>query len=258
MDNGLINGLNTYGSSGSRWTTSFEAGKTYRLRFVNAAVDSFFAISIDNHVMQVISTDFVPIKPYNTTTLHMGIGQRYDVLVTADQESTAEAFWLRAVPDSYCSNNANPDNIMGIIRYANANSSSTSTADPTTSAQAGGLESNNCFGESNANIVPAVSKTVAPSLSILTEDMEFRPNSEGLQRWYLDGSTFFQPWETPTALQLVNGQQTFNSSQNVVVASTSEAWHYLVIETVETFAHPIHLHGMFHVYGLLGLEVSSD
>jgi FtsP/CotA-like multicopper oxidase with cupredoxin domain len=73
--------------------------------------------------------------------------------------------------------------------------------------------------------------------------MEFKPNADGLQRWYLDGTTFYQPWETPTAMQILDGQTTFNQSQNVVMASGKDNWHYIVIETVETFAHPIHLHG---------------
>lgn len=45
------------------------------------------------------------------------MGQRYDVIVTADQAAVASDFWLRAIPDTYCSNNYNPDLIKGIIHY---------------------------------------------------------------------------------------------------------------------------------------------
>lgn len=238
MDNGLINGMNVYGKVGQRWSTTFTSGKTYRLRFVNSATDSFFAVSIDNHVMSVISVDFVPINPYNATTINLGIGQRYDVLVKANQASAGSAFWLRAVPDSFCSNSGNPDGIRGVIRY----STSTSTADPTTSAWPSLSVANNCFGELDSNIVPALSLSVAPSLDVQIKDMEFTPNSQGLQRWYLDGSTFYQPWGQPTALQILNGQTTWNASQNVQRADSTGViitnnWHYLVIETVEVFAH---------------------
>lgn len=244
MVNGLINGMNTFGSGGQRWSTTFTPGKTYRLRLVNVATDSFFAVSIDNHQMQVIATDFVPITPYTTTTVNLGIGQRYDVLVTANQASAGSAFWLRAVPDSFCSNSGNPDGIRGIIRY----STSTLTADPTSSAWPSLSVANNCFGELDSNISPSVALTVAPSLNIGIKDMEFAPNAQGLQRWYLDGSTFFQPWQIPTAQQIVNGVTNFNASQNVYHAESTgflvvNNWHYLVIETVEIFAHPIHMHG---------------
>ena len=62
--------------------------------------------------------DFVPIVPYTTDILGIGgyskplssfvcllmlgrkgIGQRYDVIVTANQSDIASDFWLRAIPD---------------------------------------------------------------------------------------------------------------------------------------------------------------
>lgn len=38
LDNGLINGTNVYNDLGERWTTTFVAGTTYRIRLVNGAV----------------------------------------------------------------------------------------------------------------------------------------------------------------------------------------------------------------------------
>lgn len=80
MDNGLINGTNTYTSSsnvttGYRFNTSFTAGTSYRLRLVNTAIDSHFKFSIDNHTLTVIANDLVPIEPYETTVLSIGIGE---------------------------------------------------------------------------------------------------------------------------------------------------------------------------------------
>ena len=34
-----------------------------------------FIFSIDNHDLEVISTDFVPIHPYIATSLRIGIGE---------------------------------------------------------------------------------------------------------------------------------------------------------------------------------------
>ena len=47
----------------------------------------------------------------------IGMGQRYDVIVQANMSSVASDFWLRAVPDTFCSDNDNPDDIKGIIHY---------------------------------------------------------------------------------------------------------------------------------------------
>lgn len=102
--NGLINGTNVYNETGSRFETAFEAGKRYRLRLVNTGADNHMRFMIDNHTLEVISTDFVPIVPYNTTNLSIGLGQRYDVIVQA-KEQTSGNFWLRAIPQESCSNN---------------------------------------------------------------------------------------------------------------------------------------------------------
>jgi len=237
LDGGLINGTNTYGSVGQRWAKSVVPGQRYLLRLVNTAIDSFFLFSIDAHNLTVIAADFVPIKPYNTSVLSLGIGQRYDVIFTANQASVASDFWLRAVPDTYCSENANGDNIRGIIHYGS------STGIPSTTGHAGYSTSTNCIGEIDAKIVPYVSKTVGLPLAIINEDMEYIPNPDGLQRWYLDGSTFFSAWNNPTALQIVNGIQVLNKTANAITVPNLNIWTYVVIETVEPFSHPIHLHG---------------
>lgn len=81
LDTGLINGTNVYGSdgedsqTGSRLTVGFTSGTSYRMRLVNAAVDTHWKFSIDNHTMTVISADLIPIEPYTTTMLDMTMGK---------------------------------------------------------------------------------------------------------------------------------------------------------------------------------------
>jgi FtsP/CotA-like multicopper oxidase with cupredoxin domain len=81
LDNGLINGTNVFGDdgdssqTGSRFEMSLVQGTSYRLRLVNAAVDTHFKFSIDGHTLQVISNDLVPLVPYETTTLSIGMGE---------------------------------------------------------------------------------------------------------------------------------------------------------------------------------------
>lgn len=61
--------------TGSRFETTFEVGQSHRLRLVSGAIDTHFKFSIDNHTMQVIANDLVPIVPYNTTVLNIGMGE---------------------------------------------------------------------------------------------------------------------------------------------------------------------------------------
>ena len=73
-DNALINGKNKNGSVGEYSQFKFESGKKYRMRIINTSTDHHFKFSIDNHVMTVMSSDFVPIVPYTTTVLSIALG----------------------------------------------------------------------------------------------------------------------------------------------------------------------------------------
>ena len=74
--NYLFNGQNMKpdGSTGIRPTWKFRSGKKYLLRFINTSIDNHFKIQLDDHTMEIVSTDFVPIKPYKTKSLNIGIG----------------------------------------------------------------------------------------------------------------------------------------------------------------------------------------
>lgn len=125
-ENGLINGLNPYNCTGStdtacvgttrRYEKSFEKGKKYLLRLVGMQSDGWMKFTIDGHKLTVIANDFVPIKPYDTDSVLLASGQRYDVLVEANQD--IGAYWLRAIYQTACNNNDNDnkDTILGIIR----------------------------------------------------------------------------------------------------------------------------------------------
>jgi FtsP/CotA-like multicopper oxidase with cupredoxin domain len=74
MTTGLINGLNAYNGSGTRFEGTFESGTRYLLRVVNGAIDTHFKFSIDSHTMTAIGSDFVPIVPYTTDVLDITMG----------------------------------------------------------------------------------------------------------------------------------------------------------------------------------------
>ena len=234
LDNGLINGTNTYDDSGFRYNVSFTSGTSYRMRLVNAAVDTHFKFSIDNHTLQVIASDLVPITPYNTTVLDIGMGQRYDIIITADQASVADNFWLRAIPQAACSDNDNSDDIKGIVYYGS------SIGTPSTTAY---TYTDSCDDEDASNLVPYLSKTVGDSSSTSTEDATVGFNSDSLFRWYLNSTTMVVDWEDPTLSQVLAGNTTYNTSDAVISLPTANEWVYMVIATTLTVPHPIHLHG---------------
>ncbi|RGP71961.1 hypothetical protein FSPOR_3076 [Fusarium sporotrichioides] len=102
--------------------------KRYLLRLINTSFESTFIFSIDNHWLQIVTSDFVPIEPYFNTSVLIGIGQRYNVIVEAnplagDVNEIPEDgnFWIRTWVAKNCgSRTALPDGPYertGILRY---------------------------------------------------------------------------------------------------------------------------------------------
>lgn len=238
---------------GSYWEQTVTSGSSYLLRVVNAAIDTHFDFSIDNHTLQVchfirvtvmktyklilhtsqvIASDFVPIVPYTTTSISIGMGQRYDVIVTANQASIASDFWLRAIPDTFCSTNYNPDLIKGIIHYDD------STSTPTTTAYT--ITENDCLGEPSASIVPFVALTASTAADVSLDDevtVEAGDIETGVvEKWFLGDVNFVVNWKEPTALLVVEGENSYNESYAVTEILKKDTWMTLIIE--QTFPLP--------------------
>ncbi|NEB79910.1 multicopper oxidase family protein, partial [Streptomyces sp. SID14478] len=65
--------------------SSFTArpGDRIRLRLINAGGDTAFRVALGGHEMTVTHTDGFPVRHAKTDALLLGMGERYDVLVTA-------------------------------------------------------------------------------------------------------------------------------------------------------------------------------
>lgn len=253
MATGLINGTNTFTLDdgtvvGSRFETTFTSGESYLLRLVNTAADTHFKFTIDNHTMQVIATDFVPIQPYTTDVVNIAIGQRYDVIVTAN--AAADNYWMRAIAQSACSDNGNPDNIKGIIRYAGLGNS---TAEPTsTIATAAAVDE--CVDEPVESLVPYLK--IDASDADETDDFAVSFTTEANRfYWYMDNTTFVNQWDNPTIEQVYergtgDSSVTFATAQHVYQLPEANKWVYWIVQTAMAVPHPMHLHG--HDFWVLG------
>jgi FtsP/CotA-like multicopper oxidase with cupredoxin domain len=65
--------------------TTFTAkpGQRIRIRIINAGSDTAFRVALAGHSMTVTHTDCYPVQPTDVDALLMGMGERYDVIVTA-------------------------------------------------------------------------------------------------------------------------------------------------------------------------------
>lgn len=64
---------------------TFEAqpGQRIRIRLINAASDTIFAVALNAHRMSITHTDGFAVEPTEVGALYLGMGERYDVIVTA-------------------------------------------------------------------------------------------------------------------------------------------------------------------------------
>ncbi|CAG8959121.1 hypothetical protein HYFRA_00012984 [Hymenoscyphus fraxineus] len=233
LANGLINGMNVYENGGKRFEVSVFKDQSYRIRLVNGAIDTHFKFMIDNHNFTVISMDLVPIVPYETNMISIGMGQRYDIIVKMDQ--APDNYWIRAIPQTFCSENENTDNIKAILRY-----DPTSTADPTTTEY---TYVDSCDDEALSNLVPFFAQNAGDQDS--TQDFGVTVGtSNNLFKWFMQGTTFEVEWENPTLLQLAGGvHANYTKNNHVITLDGKDEWVYWIIETTMTVPHPLHLHG---------------
>jgi FtsP/CotA-like multicopper oxidase with cupredoxin domain len=86
----LINGR----LPGAAQTHTSKPGRRVRLRVINAAADTAFDLTLGGHTLSVTHTDGWPVQPVTVGTVRIGMGERYDLLVTLDDG----VFPLAAVP----------------------------------------------------------------------------------------------------------------------------------------------------------------
>ncbi|TAQ91365.1 hypothetical protein B7494_g287 [Chlorociboria aeruginascens] len=240
-------------------------GKKYLLRLINTSTDTIFHFSIDNHNLTVVEADFVPIKPYNTTNVLVGIGQRYHVILDANpndkRQPKDQNYWIRTVPATGCSSFETPqDNRTGILRYANAQK-----VDPTTTISGFNPV---CADEPYESLIPVIpwkvgdpvnqeqQSTFQVGLTEVDPATNEYPGDGNFSRWDITDTPLFLNLSNPT---LLNPTQTnFPSELDVInfpsQPVTADSWIYLLITTTgfpfdsakKNFvpaAHPIHLHG---------------
>jgi len=77
----LMNGS----TPGSNWTGLFRPGERVRLRFINAAAQTFFDIRIPGLKMLVVQADGQDVEPVPVDEFRIGLAETYDVIVTPEE-----------------------------------------------------------------------------------------------------------------------------------------------------------------------------
>ncbi|MFF9565653.1 multicopper oxidase family protein [Leifsonia sp. NPDC014704] len=75
----LINGR----SAADPETFTTKPGSRVRIRFINAGADTAFRVALSGHTLTITHTDGYPVQPKEVDSVLIGMGERYDVIVTA-------------------------------------------------------------------------------------------------------------------------------------------------------------------------------
>jgi FtsP/CotA-like multicopper oxidase with cupredoxin domain len=145
-------------------------GRRIRLRIINAGSDTAYRFAVGGHRLTVTHTDGFPVDPLEVDTLILGMGERYDVVITAGDG----AFPVVAVPEGKAAAPA-----AAILRTA---SGPTPAADALPTELHGRLLA-------YADLAP----TASAALDSRAPDRELELNLQmvnGGRQWFINGAPF--------------------------------------------------------------------
>lgn len=181
-------------------TPNGTGGEYARLKFTN---------------MTVIEADFVPVQPYLVRQLYLTVGQRYDVVIKADQE--VDNYWLNATLSStpLCGVSLNP-HPAAIVSYEGADESRLPTNI--------GLPAIEQFCEDDITLKPLTSRTAPRAdftntkVDTLAVTLDVKEVNKGISKvlWAADSSAIDVQWEKPTLEYVVEGNFTFPRQANLI------------------------------------------
>ncbi|KAK1996878.1 multicopper oxidase [Colletotrichum falcatum] len=247
-DNILFNGknINPFGQGGQYLKTRLTPGKKHLVRLINTSVDNTFTVALVGHSFTVIATDLVPVKPVVKDSLFMTVGQRYDVIIEANQ--AIENYWFNATVGGggLCGETRNP--YPASIFFYDGAPDRLPVDQGTPPADLGCADT--------TGFTPILPRTAPvdqfdPNKKLLDINLD-QPTIDGTQvfRWTVNAQSIDIQWDKPTLEYIAEGNSSWPARANIIEIPSEVAWTFWVIQNEFILPHPIHLHG--HDFLLLG------
>ncbi|TKA74778.1 hypothetical protein B0A55_03867, partial [Friedmanniomyces simplex] len=226
----------------------FQSGKTHRLRLMNTGANGVQKFSVDYHNLTVIAVDYVPVVPYTTSVVTLGVGQRTDVLVTALDTPWA-SIWMRssAPGGEPCGGSKNPDAVAAIY-YEQADPSTTPSSTSWVTL------SDDCINDPLNLTTPAYA--IKPSNDSWTQDLSLTLalNATGDFEFRMNDQSWRVNTNVPLLPQVASGNLTFEPEWNVYNFFDNTSI-ILNITNNMPLVHPFHMHG--HNFYILNVGDNS-
>ena len=189
--------------------------------------------------MTVMANDFVPIKPYETGVVTLGVGQRTDVIVEAKLPAGSAVFMRSFISGNCSTGNKNSSLALAVIYYDGADPTSvpTSVATP--------FDDSHCGNDPLDKTIPffPFPATQTPETTV-TIGITFHQNATKHWLWYMNESSFRANYDHPILLLANQGNTSypFNPEWNVYNFGNNNSVR-VIVENHIPAAHPMHLHG---------------
>ncbi|KAI4862115.1 putative multicopper oxidase [Hypoxylon rubiginosum] len=240
---------------------TLKPGKDNLLRIINGGSAGLQYFSVDDHLMTVVAMDFIPIKPYTTNVITLGVGQRTDVIIHGKTGNlTNQAYWIRSNISTTC---ALPDQPYGLAALYYSDADSDANKVPTSQPQDYDVTRFGCGNEPLTLTQPLTPMPVKEPDTTVTINVIDTLNATGNDEYLLNNRTFHANYNLPVLKAVIEGTgsntTTFDPLWNVLPTGDSKVfrivWENQKFDPADpnlyalTFAHPMHLHG--HDYQVL-------
>ncbi|KAJ7260144.1 Cupredoxin [Mycena rebaudengoi] len=248
-DSGLFNARGRYngGPKTPFAVSKVQKGKRYRFRIINASARSDFTVSINNHTMTVIAADGVSTVPHTVNVIDVLAGQRYDVVVTANQP--VGNYWINSIlggGNPARNLNLNVTFGRGILRYDGARNE-----EPRTPMTLGPSEAD-AIPLEEFNLRPLVPIPASTTLWAPPPDVNFsfvtaKDETNFVKAiWTINNISYLSP-KAPTLVKILDdgadSNDDFTIPENTFVLPANKVIQVEFPATIEDELHPFHLHG---------------
>jgi FtsP/CotA-like multicopper oxidase with cupredoxin domain len=232
----------------------FQPGKKHLLRLINAGGSANQKFSVDGHKLTVVANDFTQVKPYDVDVVTLGVGQRSDVIVTADGQSNHTA-WMRSEIDVPCQNGTVHRALAkAVVHYPDA----PLDAIPITTGHT--WKSNDCLNVSKVQFQSLYQLTWAqdplaltvpidvrpvPEPSIIEHlDITAQPNATGHLVFAVNDITFRANYSANLLYEASTGKTTWpDHPEYHVIDYSNQTSVRVIVRNLFPVMHNMHLHG---------------
>ncbi|KAJ7595903.1 Cu-oxidase-domain-containing protein [Mycena floridula] len=235
-DSSTFNGVARFnGGPALPWpVVNVTPGKRYRLRLINQSARNVVTFNVEGHSLTIIEADGQPLVSHTVNSLDLLAGQRYSVVLTANQ--AVDNYWINTpFVGGNAANNLNQNSSLSraILRYEGA-----PAVDPT-----GPME----IGPFPDALVEADLRPLVPEAAP-DADLEITLNlvvTTGKAIWNVNNVSYVAP-KVPTLNKVLAGASTpadFNITENTFILPFNKTIQLTFPENDDDDAHPLHMHG---------------